>query len=1658
MKDHGHLPAVRTILHDDLHHLTEKQGPWDVVLFTGDLTFSGSRKEYEKLDAELDQIWRILTLDDKLPAPLLLAVPGNHDLTRKKVDLARASGLRNEPQIRERLWQAQDKKLRREVQRWFDCYTKWWETCKFRPREPIHEPVRPGLLPGDWSFILHKNGVRFGFVGLNTAWLDVSDDIREGDLHINVRQLHPACSPDVPTWLRQRCDLAFLLTHHPPAWLDVNARNDYQANIVSSRSFVAHMCGHLHEAIHDDRQLGGDKLCRVWQASSLFGLEMLTDGTIDRRHGYTAGEIRIENGQAQMITWPRLAFRMQSQRWQVTSDPTFLLENDLANTLAEAIPLSILNISPPPSMQVSAPARERTWPQAITESTLWRRTGTEEDTLSLARDIVRACWDIWQQGCAVIQSSDPWLDDTFPLRVIDRVDVFLGCACLDTSQALILTTAPFVYQALIAAAAASMVAAHPGELEDTTSSNEPRNTLEQIHRKYPAMVRHAAFLSSQDRTGVTSWLVHRAIALVPVLWAEQPELSLACDLQTRLDRLCSDRGNVDWANFVDLARFITIDPDTLEQRRATAVEPPLMEILHLAARAAFDPRDVDDIPIAQLGLGDDFHIPELIAALGRARWVERDHIHVLSYTCEHPVIDCVLRDLTERADTRLQRFHDRWGMDPVYRSLLASMPRRLSTAEIQPALDDKGKRHYQLPHVRFVLEHNRIRELLMGERLYQDPTLAIRELYQNALDACRYRKARQEYLERRGEGRFRISDAYHGRIEIRQDRDEHDRPYIECRDNGVGMSERELSQLFAVAGRRFVDSSEFVEERAAWRRVTPPIELHPNSQFGIGVLSYFLIADDVQIRTRRFGRNGRLADTCIEVRITSVNGLFHMRELEADILPEGGTWIRIYLRSETLPPHYEGAEPQRISSYDLLSEILWFAEFDTHVYDVARGELHWPANQIAPGGQVVSEQECGTTTHPDVWWCYRTGYEGNFLLLVDGLLTHSPDWDPEDEARTEGHPALCIINLHGAHFPKLSLDRTQIMSWAREKFEAIIREQAESLVAWPGLSMTFLWAAAKRLDDRFVQTVTELAFEREIQLPLFPARDLAEPGPCAQSDVHFRLASLGVFSGDGALLMERDIGQDLDRGLHADVPERRLRSLLTEFHIDIGGLPSLHAWRQTALEMYVEPRAIVDGSVGKYSVTLLPGKSSEQPLRRRDQLSGVRPEPIDDAMLQATSPILLMDVVMLARRHHRSLSDLLRRLHTLTPLGIRLDPRCRNPECLDINSLTDADLHILSEPRRYGNRAWLSGYVSPIHVLYTAHELGRTPSNIADRLRSLAPHLGLTLDFDAKRLDALRLDDWDWKVLSVSLDGTPPWLRGDIPAIHIKHTGMTLGCPASRVFERLQALADPLQLRVKLPCDSGTLDAIVLSTEDYRMLSHREFYNVGWPWISGSFPVTQILNIVFPDVPSVNFESAINLSEANASRVTQVYQRIEELAVLGVEPPHVTSTDLLEALRSWGSVLDIRVKELDKASSFLKNLGKYSSLLSPAGSNVSLSSSLIEFAHSIERQIVQILDALAPLALVPNDLDTALRQIDPDAGPHPNVNAALADCIHRAMPYGSAYLDDEILAEARGHLYWLSDEQIHAQLAHLRPLIEYARRHADAVDPTPDWDDALGLL
>jgi hypothetical protein len=310
-------PNIREQIVKNLRDLRRKCGPWHVVFFSGDLTQKGGKDEFDDCTRKLEDLWeefRKLGSD-----PVLMAVPGNHDLVRPGAETRNG----NQPLIwatdqesRDRFWRESSCGERRVVENAFSNYLRWWKGHPF----PRAKAYRHGLLPGDFSATVEAKGVRLGVLGLNTAFLQLDEGDFQEKLTLDAKQFHECCRAaiDGPRWVASH-DICLLLTHHPPDWLDSDGRKALETEIAPPGRFGAHLFGHMHEGNSGVSAVGGALPRIQLQANSLFGLEKY-DGEAERRHGFTAGRIEFKRRRTQLRVWPRRAERSDKGGWRLEAD------------------------------------------------------------------------------------------------------------------------------------------------------------------------------------------------------------------------------------------------------------------------------------------------------------------------------------------------------------------------------------------------------------------------------------------------------------------------------------------------------------------------------------------------------------------------------------------------------------------------------------------------------------------------------------------------------------------------------------------------------------------------------------------------------------------------------------------------------------------------------------------------------------------------------------------------------------------------------------------------------------------------------------------------------------------------------------------------------------------------------------------------------------------------------------------------------------------------------------------------------------------------------------------------------------------------------------------------------------------------------------------
>jgi hypothetical protein len=297
-----------------------RHGGPHLVLLTGDLAYSGKDTEYAEVDAFLDRLlgW-LRDAAPKGPEPLLLAVPGNHDVAWPGEDElgdyavleSWANGDESPPV------QAFRKRLFREVapsadrlEPLFREYTRWFQR-RIAPQLPSSSHL--SYFPCDFRVRVEPPGAfPLTVVGLNSTWLHYRKGDLDGKLEVPREQFHAAVgSPagggsPLATLDGSR---AVLLLHQPPTPLppisfSERGREAFNAGIYPPGRFDVCLFGHLHRSRHSSMAEDGGSFRYYFQARSLCGVEKYGTRNESRPFGYAWGAI---SASGEVRVWPLAA-------------------------------------------------------------------------------------------------------------------------------------------------------------------------------------------------------------------------------------------------------------------------------------------------------------------------------------------------------------------------------------------------------------------------------------------------------------------------------------------------------------------------------------------------------------------------------------------------------------------------------------------------------------------------------------------------------------------------------------------------------------------------------------------------------------------------------------------------------------------------------------------------------------------------------------------------------------------------------------------------------------------------------------------------------------------------------------------------------------------------------------------------------------------------------------------------------------------------------------------------------------------------------------------------------------------------------------------------------------------------------------------------------
>ncbi|HPF58573.1 MAG TPA: hypothetical protein PK820_07220 [Candidatus Competibacteraceae bacterium] len=173
--------------------------------------------------------------------------------------------------------------------------------------------------------------------------------------------------------------------------------------------------------------------------------------------------------------------------------------------------------------------------------------------------------------------------------------------------------------------------------------------------------------------------------------------------------------------------------------------------------------------------------------------------------CEHPVYEKAIRSFINAIEREIKSVKEElnWQkrlLGPKGEPYQLRLPEFVQ-AQIRAAFDGQHRPVYVFHDLQFELDQYEIQQLLMGESLYADPTLCLRELLQNALDALQMRDLRLKVLAKDPDARVEPTDVLRPgealQVTVTWGRDSAtNREYIRVSDNGCGMTREALERYF----------------------------------------------------------------------------------------------------------------------------------------------------------------------------------------------------------------------------------------------------------------------------------------------------------------------------------------------------------------------------------------------------------------------------------------------------------------------------------------------------------------------------------------------------------------------------------------------------------------------------------------------------------------------------------------------------------------------------------------------------------------------------------------------------------------------------------------------------------------------------------------------
>ena len=201
-------------------HLEKNGLNLDFVAVTGDIAYSGKKKEYDEAIGFFDDLKSVVP-----ETTIFLAVPGNHDVDRGKV--MKFFTLHDIVKKRQTDAFLEDEEARNR------CITVKFESFRQFVEELNHDLYKP---EDDYFWVNDCEDKNVSFLGLNSCWASENDNDR-----FNITLGYPQVMDALG---KSKMSNKILLMHHPFKWFYEQDFDRYQGELFKNCGLILH--GHTH--------------------------------------------------------------------------------------------------------------------------------------------------------------------------------------------------------------------------------------------------------------------------------------------------------------------------------------------------------------------------------------------------------------------------------------------------------------------------------------------------------------------------------------------------------------------------------------------------------------------------------------------------------------------------------------------------------------------------------------------------------------------------------------------------------------------------------------------------------------------------------------------------------------------------------------------------------------------------------------------------------------------------------------------------------------------------------------------------------------------------------------------------------------------------------------------------------------------------------------------------------------------------------------------------------------------------------------------------------------------------------------------------------------------------------------------------------------------